>query len=1037
MPSQREIDAINRIAFATSVDKMGPFFGVPTSSDLAETIALQAIQGFTTQVPSDTIRPPAELGIITNLIINSQDGGLLTIDLIRKLGELYQGIPSSISLTNTVSATGESRNNSGDNIVARLARFFRIIYMNVGTTEQYPFYLPSLETMLRSAGNQRRVINSNPNSPSKQNPSLSALLINTTKILPATKNVGAVTLFMNSVPPLERSRAVPFVNIQFLFGREPVDGNNQVQTMSLLKFLEGAVNVGSTGVSRLLVDLNTVSGSISGGRSEDSGILSSAGMELFFAPQTLVSADEVFNSSTRAVPVIDKFRPFMTFKNLTIDIAPSIGLMSYKTAKMEFVLHDRSRMHEIADFIKPDLYGTTELYLEYGWQHPDSANANVDELNPYGILINGMRSKEKYGIRNVSFSFDDAGQVNVVLDLYMKGGNEFYTETISQFEDGTENVLKTIERLARDVASYERRLFGTSNGSSNANNGVPNQQSSRRRQGTREIRGVQILESANDWQGRLQLSSDMLQNLRDFRNSLRRQSNIPEVSRLIESLQQLYRDRTSSSRNGNDQGGALVQLTQTTQRSIESRIAGLSNTTDQFLPQNTAAINYQERRMQGRPPRPENSSNTVSGPRVSSLPINTSDIGVVSLGKLLLTFVGEPLALTGKYDDVQFIFYPFNQYAGFANTLNIAQFPVDVRFFIQQYTRYRTESLSRAANMPLKDFLDFLANIIIDDPAAPAYGLGSLYEEVINRQTGVTTTVPRGNAVQYQTAMEARLRTRTPDATFKMPQIDFYVECVPGKIVSETGNTTQTDPNVSILKIHVFDRQATPYDTQAGLLAATRDDVLNTIGSLPQQVQDGEEGIRESYRATVSSILNLAGNLIRPVQSNSEMTNGRSYRINGGQQEIKNFVMSTMPYMLYGIQGSGIIGAANLSSMQNPALSTVNMLRSFQAGPFRANGEQPGGLPLSIIPCELSLETYGCPLIDFSQQFFMDFGTGTTADNIYAVVGLSHKIEPGNFQSSVKFTPLDAYGKYTPLIDRLNIAAARLADNNNSTRSSS
>jgi hypothetical protein len=206
---------------------------------------------------------------------------------------------------------------------------------------------------------------------------------------------------------------------------------------------------------------------------------------------------------------------------------------------------------------------------------------------------------------------------------------------------------------------------------------------------------------------------------------------------------------------------------------------------------------------------------------------------------------------------------------------------------------------------------------------------------------------------------------------------------------------------------------------------------------LPQQVQDGEEGIRESYRATVSSILNLAGNLIRPVQSNSEMTNGRSYRINGGQQEIKNFVMSTMPYMLYGIQGSGIIGAANLSSMQNPALSTVNMLRSFQAGPFRANGEQPGGLPLSIIPCELSLETYGCPLIDFSQQFFMDFGTGTTADNIYAVVGLSHKIEPGNFQSSVKFTPLDAYGKYTPLIDRLNIAAARLADNNNSTRSSS
>ena len=81
---------------------------------------------------------------------------------------------------------------------------------------------------------------------------------------------------------------------------------------------------------------------------------------------------------------------------------------------------------------------------------------------------------------------------------------------------------------------------------------------------------------------------------------------------------------------------------------------------------------------------------------------------------------------------------------------------------------------------------------------------------------------------------------------------------------------------------------------------------------------------------------------------------------------------------------------------------------------------------VAIIPCELSVNSLGCNLIDFAQQFFIDFNTGTTADNIYIVNGISHKFEPGSFTTDIKFVPIDAYGKYSSYSDAVNRASTRL-----------
>ena len=64
--SSRDFDAVvDKVALAQSVAKLSPYFQLSTARDLAETLALQAIQGFTSTIPNEQLRPPRE---ITNLI---------------------------------------------------------------------------------------------------------------------------------------------------------------------------------------------------------------------------------------------------------------------------------------------------------------------------------------------------------------------------------------------------------------------------------------------------------------------------------------------------------------------------------------------------------------------------------------------------------------------------------------------------------------------------------------------------------------------------------------------------------------------------------------------------------------------------------------------------------------------------------------------------------------------------------------------------------------------------------------------------------
>ena len=79
---------------------------------------------------------------------------------------------------------------------------------------------------------------------------------------------------------------------------------------------------------------------------------------------------------------------------------------------------------EVSELIRPDMYGKTSLLIEYGWSHPEATNlAGEVSDNPFAHLINAFRNREKFKIKNSSFSFFSIilEEINLTLSKYIRG----------------------------------------------------------------------------------------------------------------------------------------------------------------------------------------------------------------------------------------------------------------------------------------------------------------------------------------------------------------------------------------------------------------------------------------------------------------------------------------------------------------------------------------------------------------------------------------------------------------------------------------
>ena len=239
---------------------------------------------------------------------------------------------------------------------------------------------------------------------------------------------------------------------------------------------------------------------------------------------------------------------------------------------------------------------------------------------------------------------------------------------------------------------------------------------------------------------------------------------------------------------------------------------------------------------------------------------------------------------------------------------------------------------------------------------------------------------------------------------------------MPGRTANEA-STSETANEKTILRIHIYDQVASSYDGLGSILRSQRNQAL-TVGTNPNRAGAGLNSlvseVSTRYYQQMFQRANQLGLVERP-------ENG-IYEVVGGSNAIKQFMYQTTPYIIHGAKNS-LVKQANLSSMTDPAANTIGMLRTPRGGSnIQPNGEDIGGLPMQILPTELTMETFGCPLLHFTSQYFIDFNTGTTADNLYCINGIEHRISPGEFTTNIKFIAMDGYGQYRNYIQEINDA---------------
>lgn len=1061
---------------AIAVDKLRKYYGIKGAPDNAAAITAFALTNITSRSSgvatggtasttplATSLSSNPELSTIMEAIIDVNQGAYMIADIVAKINQQISATPE-----------GDRRIS----VQTNLRNLVQIITdLNLEGNQVLPFPDTMVATGLdklainnptvrqRNGPNQKLLvsqdasINSNPRGPTKSAPNVSIILLNSPITSLTTRSANACSLFLNSIPSIQMSRAVPYLEVNILQPLPAVDESAAPNLLapSIYKFLLGGVQARPGSVLHTLQTANS-SSNIPGDNSNNYTLL---GMEAFTSPQVLTNGDDVTNEAYRVVPVLDKFRPFMSINNFSTSEVQSYSANGYRTATLGLTLHDRSRMAEIAPLIKSEFRGNTQIIVEYGWSHPDGndylSESNDGLINYYGWLINGMRRREKYQIVNNNFSFNENGEVTISLNLATVGTVEMNTINIA---DGVSSVtgLNEIERAREAIARISERFQNAESQESSS--------SSRR---SREIAGVQILEPASDTFNNLVLNADQRADLGRFLRAIGSNTVVgrdPEVRRLREILVDLYGE--------NGSGGTA----RTTRRNVLERIAakmsslrsfitnyprgnetsgpGASgggnsrrrrtasadrNTGDPFLnpnhPPNLGSFRGAGRLVSSRNPSvagtTSTSIDTIGDSTRAPDGIGNRDIGEasnntgnVSLATIIANFIIEPLAKSRLYDEVQLIFYPFNEYAGHASKLNISQFSVDLAFFQERYARYRLENISRTGTMTLGQFWTFLQSNIIDDLAARSYGL---YDSETNNSPLLVNpnrdqledgglpsdAVAADDSATFTTRLNRILAAITPSGDWRPPQLAYQMETLPsfaGEGQADGAGTARK----SILRFHVYDRQATAYGTVGDLLLAERRRILN-IPTVPSGAIDTDGNpvrtVREQYRRDL-------WNQIKDRDLIRQIPNTQRYEVVGGFNQIKSFIYDNMPYIQPGIQNSLVI-QANLASQQDSAAASLNMINAPRAPSVIApNGSEPGNLPLQIIPTELSLETYGCPLLSFSGQYFVDFNTGTSADDIYAINGIEHTIGQGEFKSTIKMRPITGYGQYRNFLRQLD-----------------
>ncbi len=827
-------------------------------------------------------------------------------------------------------------------------------------------------------------------------PSLGAVEIKNTQFSLGNRNNDLINLFFNSIPSIEMSRAVPFIQFRLITAENPYT-KNSLSSPYFFRFLKeeggdyilddnAGLSKGKSYFDQGKLGLNSSLSVSNRGKN-----FNTAGMDLFTSPQTLVNANirnadsNLFNEE-----ILDPFQPLMTLKSLKFDNTGLGGtLYTSKSASVELILHDRSRLKDIQPLISARDFGLNQVLIEFGWSHPDGG---PESNNDFGRIINSLRDVGLYNVQQSDFSIDASGNVSISMTLRCTGLQEFKNVSCAAGYYTPLAILKP--QVEQIIESY-------------INSKVQNS----------DNKALKEVRKRATFTRNTTLSSSAMITFNDFSelmkssgfNTGNSNENIDDAV-FLRNLAKLIEIDPANLPGGISEADAETQKQDYKETAVESIMgkvyAATAVDSSEIIDNNTEA-RYSDPFL----------NSTSVGYKQNNLPSDA----YVSLGKLMMSFVGLSFAGTGRFDEVQMFFYPMNAKAGNARRYTTAGFPISKSTFRE----IMEKKIQTSPNMSISNFISTIGKEIINKDDYIVYGIrdqieadaeiqkqkveqikalkedkrfkidGSDSDEVKKRKAAAFDEAKqeilddsKARRESLSDAIEDRLESiystdggPSSDAIFKNPVIKYYIENLP---VISPGSEQSQFGQKSICRIHIYDKES---------IVSPFAERLNNI------IQD--YATSNSIKGTGSTENDIEiDNLTVSNTSNKRITTTLKQGVSARQ--IKQKIKQNIANITLGAN-NGTVKSVSVSAKPGGAVGNVLLINSISDKTKAKTNQAQSNFKddVSVIPGQVSLTCLGNPCIQHASELFVDFNSGTSLDNIYIVRNVSHSISQGEFTTTL------------------------------------
>jgi hypothetical protein len=546
---------------------------------------------------------------------------------------------------------------------------------------------------------ENKDLNKNPkNDPERLSPNLGAIVIKKHGIGLPSKNSDHLNIFFNAIPAIEMSRCVPYIDIAIVTRTEENLPNN-INNATFMRFIKEEKNGNlvldeSIGLSSAKpFDFNSIFG-IDEYSIENS--LDISMMDIFSAPQVMANAnvnnDIKYTKGIYGNEVLEPIAPLLSLTDLSIDIAGmGIALFSSKVGSINLKLHDRSRLADISHLISPRNFGTTKMIIEFGWSHPEGNLANE---NIIGQFLNSLRDRSIYTVKTSNFSFSEGNVVNIGLTLACYGDQHCTNVSSACGRLVPANVFKS---------GINSILTGLKN------NRLENNSDKLKIKEVRNVMKVELRNSVkNDNLIEFETYAKIVKAYKEYKKNNLLKNEVKNALKVI-----IDPDKVSDSLD-EDKINESKKLRKTT--------------INKLMFEKLYALPFKDEHSNFLSDKFITSYNNADSKNFYLESINKflpAGEEYISLGKLFMSFIGHPLAMSGVFDEVQIVFYPLNMHSAGASIHTTASMPIEYSL-IQSVI---TEKLKNNSDINVKSFFNLIESKIIRDRSLSVYGISSVIRE--------------------------------------------------------------------------------------------------------------------------------------------------------------------------------------------------------------------------------------------------------------------------------------------------------------------